>query len=160
MLTYKLVHLIEYHSGNLAAGLARRVEKCDRAPYYHNVPTAELQETVREIYHHLGTWLLSKSESDVEQRYTAIGTRRAEQNIPLSELVWVIVLTKRNLWDFINDVSFPGRAVEVTEKQELFEMIDKFFDEAIHAAVVGHEWASQASTAPIAQEIVKGRKAS
>jgi hypothetical protein len=117
----------------------------ERAGSYRNVPPVELKEVVGEIYRHLGTWLLDKSESDVEQRYMAIGTRRAEQNVPLCELVWVIVLTKRNLWEFIEDVAFPGRAVEVSEKQELVQLLDQFFDEAIHGAVVGYEWATEAA---------------
>jgi hypothetical protein len=150
MLTYKLVRLIEYHADSLAAGLLRRVQKSERAGSYLNVPPLELKDRVHEIYQHLGAWLVDTNASDIEQRYTAIGTRRAEQNIPVSELVWVIVLTKHTLWEFINDVSFAGRAVEVSEKQELLQLLDQFFDEAIHAAVVGYEWATE--------EKAKGRK--
>jgi len=144
MLTYKLVHLIEYHADKLAAGLVRRVQMSERAGSYRNVSPVELEETVREIYQHLGAWLLSKSESDIEQRYTAIGTRRAEQDVALSELIWVIVLTKRNLREFIEDVSFPGRITDVSEKQELTQLLDQFFDQALYAATVGYEWATEA----------------
>jgi hypothetical protein len=156
MLTFKLVHLIEYHSANLAAGLLRQVQKSERTGSYRNVPPLDLKERVQEIYYHLGAWLLDKSEGEIEQRYTAIGARRAEQNVPLSELVWVIVLTKRNLWEFIDDVSFPGRAVDVAEKQELLQLLDQFFDQAIHAAVVGYEWAIEAN----ANSEIEMRKAS
>jgi hypothetical protein len=150
MLTYKLVRLIEYHADSLAAGLLRRVQKSERAGSYLNVPPLELKDRVHEIYQQLGAWLIDKNESDIQQRYTGIGARRAEQNVPVSELVWVIVLTKHTLWEFINDVSFAGRAVEVSEKQELLQLLDQFFDEAIHAAVVGYEWA--------AEEKAEGRK--
>lgn len=143
MLTYKLVHLIEYHSSQLAAGLVSRVQMSERAGSYRSVSPVELQETVCEIYHHLGVWLLKKSESEIERRYTAIGARRAEQGVPLSELVWVIVLTKRKLWEFINDVSLPGRVVEAEERHELATLLDQFFDEAIHAAAVGYGWTRQ-----------------
>jgi hypothetical protein len=143
MVTYKLVQLIQYHSNNLAAGLVRQVQLSERAGAYRNVPPQELHDAVCEIYRHLGTWLMNKSESDVEQRYTAIGGRRAEQNVPLSELVWVIVLTKRNLREFIEDMSFPGRLLDLEEKHELSLLLDQFFDQAIHAAVVGYEWAAE-----------------
>jgi hypothetical protein len=143
VLTHKLIHLIQYHSENLAASLVRQVQMSDRAGSYRNVPPEELKQRVFEVYHHAGEWLLNKSESDIEQRYIAIGARRVEQNVPLSELVWVIVLTKRNLWKYINDVSVPGRAVETPEKQEMQERLDQFFDQAIHAAVSGYESALQ-----------------
>ena len=147
MLTFKLVHLIEYHSDTLAAGLLRQVQRSDRTGSYRNVSPTDVKDRVQEIYHHLGTWLLDKIESDIEQRYRAIGARRAEQNVPLSELVWVIVLTKRTLWEFIDDVSLPGRAVDISEKQELLQLLDQFFDLATYAAVMGHEKAIEARAA-------------
>jgi hypothetical protein len=143
VLTYKLVHLIEYHSDNLAASLLRRLEHSERAGSYRNVPSPELKKVVSEIYHHLGAWLLNKTESDIEQRCTAIGTLRAEQGVPLHELVWVIVLTKRNLCEFIDDMSFPGRALDAAEEQEMLALLDQFFENAIYAAVVGYEWSSE-----------------
>jgi hypothetical protein len=143
MLTHKLIHLIQYHSENLAASLVRQVQMSDRAGSYRNVSPEELKQRVFEIYRHVGEWLLNKSEADIEQRYLAIGARRVEQNVPLSELVWVIVLTKRNLWMYIDDVSVPGRAVDASEKQEIQARLEQFFDEAIHAAVAGYESAAQ-----------------
>jgi hypothetical protein len=143
MLTHKLIHLIQYHSENLAASLVRQVQMSDRAGSYRDVSLEELKQRVFEIYRHVGEWLLNKSEADIEERYRAIGARRVEQNVPLSELVWVIVLTKRNLWMYINDVSVPGRAADVSEKQEIQARLEQFFDEAIHAAVAGYESAAQ-----------------
>ncbi|MGA2459054.1 MAG: hypothetical protein ABSF85_15905, partial [Terriglobales bacterium] len=101
-------------------------------------------ERVCEIYRHLGEWLMDKSEADIEQRYTQIGTRRAQQGVPLSQVIWAIILTKDNLWEFILDESYPDRPVEIFGKQELLQLLDQFFDLAIHAAAVGYEWAEQA----------------
>lgn len=143
MLTHKLVNLVQYHSDTLAAGLLRRVQMSERAGSYRNVPPVELKERVYEIYHHLGTWLLNKKGSQVEQHYMTIGNRRAEQDVALSELVWVIVLTKHNLLEFIDDASFPGKTAEESEKQELLQRLDRFFDQAIYGAVVGYEGATQ-----------------
>jgi hypothetical protein len=139
MLTYRLVRVIEYHSDALAASLSRKVLSCDRTESYRNVPSDELKQRVHEIYHHLGTWLIDKTAAEIGQRYMAIGTRRADQSVPVSELIWAIILTKHNLWDFIDDVTFPGRISDISDKQEILNMLDEFFDEAIHAAVVGYE---------------------
>jgi hypothetical protein len=142
MLTYRLVRLIEYHSEELTAGLLHKVSQSERTRSYANAPMDDLKTQVSDIYHHLGTWLLDKSSADVEQRYTAVGARRAQQNIALSDLVWAIVLTKHNLWEFIDEAAFPGRTVGLADKQELLQLMDEFFDTAIHAAVVGYEWAT------------------
>ena len=143
MLTYRLVRLIEYHSEELTASLLHKVAQDERTRSYANAPNDDLKQQVSDIYHYLGTWLLERSSADVEQRYTAVGARRAQQNIALSDLVWAIVLTKHNLWEFIDDAAFPGRTVDMADKQELLQLMDEFFDIAIHAAVVGYDWATR-----------------
>jgi hypothetical protein len=100
-------------------------------------------QRVSEIYRHLGEWLLDKSESDIEERYANIGSRRAQQGVPLSQLIWAIILTKDNLWEFVLDESYPDRPVEIFGKQELLQLLEQFFDRAIYSAAVGYEWAAQ-----------------
>jgi len=141
MLSYRLVRVIEYHSDSLAESLVRKVHANERTTAYRNIPSKELKARVHEIYHHLGTWIIDRSSPEVEQRYIAIGTRLAEQGVPLSELIWAITLTKKNLCDYLEDVTFPGRVTDLSDKLELLQLLDEFFDEATHAAAVGYEWA-------------------
>src|SRR5450755_1415175 len=63
MLSYNLIHLVQYHADNLAASLLRRAEMSKRAESYRNVSAVDLKERVYEIYHHLGTWLVDKRET-------------------------------------------------------------------------------------------------
>ena len=140
MITYRFVRLIEDHSDALARGLLHNVQQFHRTEAYRQVPSDELKQRVYEIYRHLGEWLLHKDEGDIEQRYAEIGARRAQQGVPLSQLIWAIVLTKHNLWEFILDESYPDRPVEILGKQELLQLLDQFFDRSLHAAAVGYEW--------------------
>ncbi len=152
IITYRFVRLIEDHSDALAAGLLRKVQESPHIENYDKVPAGDLKLMVSEIYRHLGEWLLHKNEVDIEERYTEIGSRRAQQGVPLSEVIWAIVLTKQNLWEFILDESFASRTVEILGKQELLQLLDQFFDRAIHSAAVGYEWATEATDG------VEGRK--
>lgn len=139
MMFYRLVRLIENHSQALAAGLLDRVQNSEATSSYKNVPPEELQERVFEIYKHLGDWLITKDERDMEARYVEIGARRALQHVPLSQLVWAIVLTKENLWEFIKKETALERPVEVFGEMEMLEWLDQFFDRAIYYAAMGHE---------------------
>ena len=139
MMAYRLVRLIEAHSDALAAGLLDKVQHSELTRSYLNVPPAELKQRVYEIYRHLGEWLLGKSAFDIEQRYEEIGARRAHQGVPLSELVWTIVLTKDNLWDFLKRETLLERPVEVFGELEVLQLLEQFFDRAIYYASVGHE---------------------
>jgi len=154
LLTYRLVRLIETHSDALAAGLLARVRSSPRLSGYSQVPPEELQQRVYEIYHHLGEWLLGKREIELERRYREVGGRRAAQGVPLSELMWAIILTKENLWEFVNRESGMDRPPEVFSHLELLELLEGFFDRAIHYAAVGHEeWRR---TGPVAEMSVAG----
>jgi hypothetical protein len=144
MLAYRLLRLVENHSEALAAGLLEKTQNSPLLPGYRNVPTGELEQRVYEIYRHLADWLLGKSELEVEKRYTEIGAKRAQQGVPLSELIWAIILTKKNLWDFLKREAVLDRPAEISGELEVEELLDQFFDHAIYSAAVGYERTSAA----------------
>ena len=142
MMLYRLVRLIETHSQSLSACLLDQVQNSELTKSYRqNVPDEDLKERVYEIYRHLGEWLIGKDESELEKRYREIGGRRAAQQVPLSELIWVIVLTKENLWDFVKKEAVLERPVEVFGELEMLQLLEQFFDRAIYYASVGYELA-------------------
>lgn len=137
----RMVRLIETHSEPLARGVVELVEKSERCQdFLLKVPPEELQQRVQEIYQHLGEWLTRKTERDVELRYSAIGGRRAEQGVSLSQLMFAIVATKEHLWGYIaRDVLADPRPVELFQEVELAELVEQFFDRAIYYAAIGYE---------------------
>src|SRR5437588_9433768 len=138
MFSYRLVRLIESHADALAAGLEERVLS-SQISHFREIPAHELRERVYEIYRHLGEWLLGKNELDIEHRYREIGSRRARQRVPLSEVVQAIVLTKENLWEFLKSEAVLDSAIEIMGELELLQMLEMFFDRAIYYAAVGYE---------------------
>ena len=151
MLAYRLVRLIETHSDALAAGLLQRVQDSEYTQSYADVPPEDLKQRVYEIYRHLGQWLLGKSEFDIESRYLEIGARRAQQNVPLSQLTMAIILTKENLWEFLKKESVLDRPVEVFGELEFLQLLEQFFDRAIFYAAVGYERVSKPAGVPTAK---------
>jgi len=139
MLAYRLVRLIETHSESLAASLLEKVQRSAMTQSYRKVPPEELKQRVHEIYLHLGDWLLGKSEFDIQQHYERIGTRRAEQGVPLSQVAWCIVLTKDNLWEFLKRELVLDRPLEIFGELELLQLLEQFFDRATYYAAVGYE---------------------
>ena len=139
LLAYRLVRLIEDHSDGLARSLRARYQECGKCSGYANVPATELTEKVYDVYHHLGQWLLGKTEADIEERYLEIGARRAAQGVPVSQVVWMICLVRENLWDYLQKHAQLERPAEIFGELELLEMLDKFFHLAIYYASLGHE---------------------
>ena len=139
ILSYKLIQLIEAHSEALSLGLLEKVTKSPRLPDYLKVPPSDLSQRVAEIYRHLGEWLETKSEHDIETRYTEIGARRAAQGVPLSQLTWTIILTKENLWEFLKRETLAEDLREVMGELEMLQLLDQFFDRAIYYGAIGFE---------------------
>jgi len=146
MLAYRLLRLVETHSDALAAGLLEKAKTSPLLPDYNNVPPEDLRQQVREIYRHLAEWL-SKSELDIEKRYLEVGAKRAQQGVPLSQLIWAIILTKNNLWDFLKKEAVLDRPAEISGELEVEQLLDQFFDRAVYYAAVGFERSSVAAPA-------------
>ena len=66
MTLYRLIRLIENNSHALATCLLDRVQNSEATPEYARVPAEDLKERVYEIYRHLGDWLMTKDELDLE----------------------------------------------------------------------------------------------
>jgi CRISPR/Cas system-associated endoribonuclease Cas2 len=139
MLTHRLVRLIETHSEALASSLLQKVQNSKFTTSFQNVPPDELKQRVAEIYLHLGEWLVAKTDAALERRYREIGARRYHQHVPVSELVWAIILAKQTLWEFLAWESVPDRLAEVFGELELLQLLGGFFDRAVHYAVQGYE---------------------
>jgi hypothetical protein len=149
MMLYRLVHLIESSSNALATCLLERVNNSQATPDYKQVPPEDLKERVYEIYRHLGDWLLTKDELDLERRYLRVGADRAKQNVPFSQVAWAIVLTKENLWEFLKKEATEERPVEVYGELEMLQLLDSFFNRAIYYAALGYELRQNNAVAPL-----------
>jgi hypothetical protein len=139
IMAHRLMKLIERHADALAETLESKIAGSERCGDYARVSGDELRTLVGGIYGQLGTWLVTKTEEDIERRYTMIGTRRAEQCVAVSQLLWCIVLVKENLWDYLKNLEDLENTSEVFGELELMQMVDQFFDRAMYFAVRGHE---------------------
>ncbi len=139
ILAHKLIRMIETHSRALAETLEAKLLRSERCADYRRISPEEMKALVVGIYGHLGEWLITKTEQDIEQRYSTIGERRAEQSVPVSQLVWCIVLVKENLWDYLRNNEDLENTSQIFGELELTQMVDAFFDRALYYAVRGHE---------------------
>jgi len=139
MVAIRLAKLIESHSDRLADGLIAKIRTSQRMTSYQNVPHKHLEKSVREIYRDISGWLLTKTESDIELRFTQLGSQRAAENVPLSQLLLAIAMTKEHLWTFLQREALVDRPVELFGELELMILLDQFFDRALYYAALGYE---------------------
>jgi len=155
MLAHRLVRVIETHAEALAETLERKIEGSERCASYNQVSSEELKKLVAGVYAQLGQWLMTRTEQDLERRYMSIGMRRAEQCVPVSQLLWCIVLVKENLWEYLRNNETLENTSQIFGELELMQMVDQFFDRAMYYAVRGHEQVREARLS----ELKKSRSA-
>ena len=150
MLTARLMELIGTHTRSLISETMQDIFTNDRTSSFRRLRAEELEPRIAALYLNLGNWVGSPKEDAIQKEYEEWGRARFRQGIPLSELVYCIILAKSRLRRFIREyglVGFSGERVtpdelvpvELYGMQELNYMLGEFFDRALYHLARGYE---------------------
>ena len=117
---------------------------------FRRIPRAELEPRVFAFYQNLGNWIGDPNEDAVRAEYEEWGRIRSRQGIPVSEIVYSLILTKRHLRRYIREHAFvvfsgdrarPDEMIpyELYNIQELNYSVGDFFDNALYYLTRGAE---------------------
>jgi len=144
MLYLKLVRMIEKHYETLAQGLTEQILRSERTSDFRKISPEELQLAAVEVYRNLGSWLLQKTEDDIERRFRAIAAHRAAQGVGLEQFVWALMISRDHLSRFLQCEAFADSVLELHGEMELHHMLNQFFDRAVYYGILGYN-----KTAPV-----------
>jgi hypothetical protein len=140
MIAQRLVEIVEADSADMALDLVNRILSDPHAhDYCDRVPHPELFKRIHETYRHLGDWLLTRTEADIEQRYRTIGERRAQQGVTLTQVVWAILQTREYLWSYLAGKKLLCNGDDLSRQVELVSLLDHFYHRAVYFCLVGYE---------------------
>ena len=150
MIAARLIELIEIHASRLTHDVAQDLATNRRTPGFAKVPSEELESRVFQLFHHLGNWIGDPTSRKVEAEFLDWGRRRFDQRIPLSEIVYAIIILKQHLRRYIRDnglidAAFPRiegdyvLPVHMQGLQDLNVRVGEFFDEALYYLARGYE---------------------
>jgi hypothetical protein len=154
MLATRLIQLIENHAQSLTHEAAQDILANQHAASFRRLPKTEIEPRIEALYHNLGKWIGDPKDDEIREEYEHWGRTRFRQEIPLSEVVCVLMLTKKHLRKFIREhglVTFSGDRVtpdelvpvELHAMQELNYLVGDFFDRALYYLVRGYELAAK-----------------
>ena len=156
MISAKVIELIENHAANLAQDITHDLTTSTRTRAFRNVRSDELQLRISELLLHLGNWIGEPRSERVETEFGDWGRRRFGQGIPLSEIVYAVIILKQHLRRYIRDnglvdTVFPRvegdyvLPMHLQSLQELNATVGTFFDEALYHLTRGYEAAGRPS---------------
>lgn len=134
----ELVRLIESRADDLTESMVRKVRESPRMAAYHRFGDDELGDRARLVYANLGKWLEEGSEGQVEEEYARLGQVRCQERIPLSQVIWGLLLTRRNLWEFVESQGWKTKS-DLQRSLDLELLVVRFFDRAILHTTNGYE---------------------
>ena len=159
MIAAKLVELIEIHAPRITTDIVEDLLINERTRGFRAVRRADLEQRVFQLLHHLGNWIGDPRSDKTRAEFTDWGRRRFDQGIPLSELIFAIIIIKQHLRRYISDnglvdASFPRvegdyvLPLHLHGLQELNAQVGRFFDEALYSLAVGYEERARAGLSP------------
>ncbi len=147
MLSIHFARLIENHSEELAEGLARRLHQSERTPAYRDIPSDALKQQLQDLYENLSLWLTTKTEAEIEARYTDVGRRRARQGIPIAQFSWAVIMSKEYLWQFLLREAMADHAMQLLSELDFLLLLEQFFDRALYYSVRAYDAATKREAA-------------
>jgi hypothetical protein len=139
MLSIHFARLIENHSESLAEGLVRRLQATERTAAYRNIPTETLVRQVQEVYQNLSVWLTTKTEAEIEARYSEVGRLRARSGVPVGQFAWALIMSKEYLWQFLLREAMADQAMQLLSELDFLLLLEQFFDRAIYYGVAAYD---------------------
>lgn len=140
--------MIEEHAEQLTHSVIQDLQSGSRTPSYHLLSHEDLHHRVYDVYRNLGHWLGVKTDHAIEASYNQLGKKRSAEGIPLSEVVYALILTKYHLRDYIRSAGLVDSAVDLYQEQELHRLVGHFFDKAVYYTVKSYESAGALHPTP------------
>jgi uncharacterized small protein (DUF1192 family) len=150
MLGSRVLMLIQSHVGALTAETLHDLTTNERTPSFRRLRPEELEARVALLFSNLARWIGDPNDHAVQEEYEEMGRTRFREGVPVSELLYGIILAKKHLRRYIREhglVDFAGDRVlpdelmplELHSIQELNYQIGEFFDRALYYLLRGWE---------------------
>jgi hypothetical protein len=150
MLGANLLLLIQVHAAALTDAVVKELMTHDRTATLRRLNPTDVEARVSALFDNLGKWLGSADEGAIQHEYEDMGRTRFRQGVPISELIYALVITKGHLRRYIREhglVDFAGDRIaseellplELHSIQELNYQVGEFFDRALYHLARGYE---------------------
>jgi len=139
LLSDELVKVIEANAARIIDLWLSDVSTNPSTRAYRSFDRAELLSKATVILSEFGEWLKGKKgESELKRFYILLGRQRAEEMVPLKELISAFSLLKKHIFRFTSSMGIWSRLMDIYRVLELGERLVYFFDRATYYAVVGY----------------------
>jgi hypothetical protein len=150
MLGTRMLLLIQAHAAALTHDVVHDLRTNELTPTFRRLNLGDVERRVSALFYNLGKWIGDADEHAVHSEYEDMGRTHFRQGVPISELVYALLISKHHLRRYIREhglVDFAGDRilpqellpVELHSIQELNYQVGEFFDRALYHLARGYE---------------------
>jgi hypothetical protein len=144
MRALKLVQHMKNNANQMAEAVVQKTRSSEKCiELLLRVSVEEQKQCSLEIYRDLTDWLATEPDSKIEERYVALGTRRARQGVPLSNLYWAVCIANEHLSEYMQQECLLEEPVEFWGGVMLLRSLNRFFDRISYFTIVGYQKAGK-----------------
>jgi hypothetical protein len=143
MISAKLIQMIEEHSESITDRVLRDFRGDPRLTHLSRLPESDLRDRCQEILKRLGHWLAESDQREIGSHFEMIGRLRAQEKVPLEEVVAGLHILKARMLDSIRDQGLALTSLELYAEEELEHHIGAFFDSVVYRLVRGYQAATE-----------------
>jgi hypothetical protein len=137
----RFMELIENNAEKITSNILMEIQKRDGVEHYREIPEdiarERISQVIRNVYERLGNWLnKNKPKNTLFAYYSNLGAERCREGIPLEEVIMLLMLIKREIWQVIGDQIAVGSGFPLKEINLYGNL---FFDRIIHSTITGYQ---------------------
>jgi hypothetical protein len=140
MISEKFVRLIKDNIDEIVKYWCNEIHENETTPAFRSIDAGVCIPYGTTVLQQLGDWLDEKKKpSELKDLYIDLGKQRAQEGIPIEDIVSVHLLLKRHIWLFVLSHGFLSTAFELYQVLEINNRVVNFFDHVIYYTVYGYE---------------------
>jgi hypothetical protein len=155
VLSAQIIKLIEAHAESLTREVVADLLTNEHTPSYLRIPKEEVAQRALAFYQNLGNWIGNPKDDAIRAEYERWGEIRCREGIPVSEIVYSLILRKKYIRRYIREYGFVESSHErfasgeplplaLYNIQELNYVVGDFFDRALYYIMRGYEMQAKA----------------
>jgi hypothetical protein len=139
MLISNLMLNIQTHADALTTAFVSDLVSNPKTPFLARVAREDLERGAATLYTSLADWLAEKQADKLETNFRARASRQRKAGVPLSEIVFAVILLKRHLWEFVKRNALVDSIGDLYQRDEVIVLIGEFFDRLLYATAKGYQ---------------------
>ena len=147
MIIEKLISLLETEIDSLSESWIKLLKENENTGTFQKLDDKQLVEYSKYVYRQLKLWLdWQTTSAEVATLFWKVGFERKAQQIPLSDVFYAVVLSRRNLYINILEKLGEEQEIEMNEVIDFTGRITYFFDKIAYFVIKGYEGSDEPTT--------------